>query len=572
MSRIINYYNLFALLVISIIIITAVCRYTLRKGVNKNVTPRFRYSNLLYWSISGLLLLLGCLLRLWNLIGLPYGLQQDEASIGYEAFCLANYGIDRNGYHWPVYPITWGSGGGSPLMIYLNVITTKIFGSNVWSIRIVPAFLGCATLVLFFALLYRSGRKSSAIIGLVLLALTPWHIILSRWSLDSNTMPFFELLTILLLYIGSLRQSTVWYVASCIAGAVCLYDYGSATVVIPLFLLLACIFLLRRGLLNISQLIKCIVAFLIVVMPLALFYAINFLGLPEIHLSWISFPKFSATHATAFTSISPASVFNSIKDLLLILSFGVPNEDLWNAMPEYSALYVFMFPLIILGIGIAVKQLKYQELHTNAKVILHFFMLAMFLSSILFAFFIHQDINRMVLIFIPAIYFEVIGIQWLLDKNRLMTVSVLILYLVGFASFGKDYYGGYYNTYAQSVFMPGYREAMAYADGKAKASKDPEVTVYSTYTDVASPFMITLYATKYDPYDFIESTVYKDLESDFHVANAFGNFVFGLPDDDLTSTDYDGDIFVVTKEEAELFESGSNDYSFTSFGNFMVIS
>ena len=62
---------------------------------------------------------LGCFLRFYHLTTLPDGLNQDEASIGYEAFSLAFYGVDRYGNPFPVYPITWGSGGGSPLLIYL---------------------------------------------------------------------------------------------------------------------------------------------------------------------------------------------------------------------------------------------------------------------------------------------------------------------------------------------------------------------------------------------------------------------------------------------------------------------
>ena len=153
-------------------------------------------SGRLYWFLAALMLAGGTALRFVNLAALPDGLQQDEASIGYEAYCLANYGIDRNGYHWPVYPITWGSGGGSPLMIYCNVLTTKLFGSCVTSIRMVPAFFGSLTLVLFFCLLLRLYGRKTALAGLAILSLTPWHLMLSRWSLDSNTAPFFELIAV----------------------------------------------------------------------------------------------------------------------------------------------------------------------------------------------------------------------------------------------------------------------------------------------------------------------------------------------------------------------------------------
>ena len=140
--------------------------------------------------ISALLIILaGAFLRFYALGKIPYGLNQDEASIGYDAWTLATSGIDRNGYSWPVYPITWGSGGGSPLMVYLAVLTTKLFGATVFSLRLTPAVAGVLTLVLFFFVVRMLLGDAAAFAGTAFLAVCPWHIILSRWALDSNTLP-----------------------------------------------------------------------------------------------------------------------------------------------------------------------------------------------------------------------------------------------------------------------------------------------------------------------------------------------------------------------------------------------
>jgi hypothetical protein len=50
--------------------------------------------------------------RLFGLDLIPGGLNQDEAAIGYDAWALANYGIDRNGFTFPILPMSWGSGAG----------------------------------------------------------------------------------------------------------------------------------------------------------------------------------------------------------------------------------------------------------------------------------------------------------------------------------------------------------------------------------------------------------------------------------------------------------------------------
>ena len=52
----------------------------------------------------------GLLVRAWAFGSIPPGLNQDEASTAYDAFCLIHYGMDRNGFHLPVMLVSWGSG------------------------------------------------------------------------------------------------------------------------------------------------------------------------------------------------------------------------------------------------------------------------------------------------------------------------------------------------------------------------------------------------------------------------------------------------------------------------------
>ena len=115
-----------------------------------------QHNNRMY--ILPLIVIGGALLRLVLIGRIPYGLNQDEASIGYDAWSLLHYGIDRNGYPWPIYPITWGSGGGSPLMIYLTLLSTRLLGRSILSLRIIPAILGAVTpLIAAFVMLAKSG-------------------------------------------------------------------------------------------------------------------------------------------------------------------------------------------------------------------------------------------------------------------------------------------------------------------------------------------------------------------------------------------------------------------------------
>ena len=606
--RIIDYYNWIAAFAELALVVASVLMYKKNRSLG-NAGNAVRAAGRSAGQESGkwvyiaaaLLLFFGAFLRMWNLVGLPDGLQQDEASIGYEAFCLAATGMDRNGYHWPVYPITWGSGGGSPLMIYLNVITTRVFGPGIWSIRIIPAFLGTMTLLIFFLLLRKAFGDRTALAGLLSLSVMPWHIILSRWSLDSNTMPFWQLLAISLMVRAAATTpqdaahkgcQTRRYLLAAFFFGVCLYSYGSANVVIPLTLLFSCIFLLRKKLLSFSQLALCFVVFLVTCIPLAIFYGVNFLNLPEIAASWISFPKFTSSHfSSVFVSLDaslPASLWNNLKDLIRTLTIGLDGEVSWNAMPGYWTLYCFTWPVTLAGVLFGRDGRKRSvpassEGAVTAAAITDAIFLAALSAALIFSLFIQQDINREVLLFLPLIYWFVKGLRWMAGAaagrtDAAAVFSVLIL-LVGFASFAKDYYGGTYNEIAATDFMPGYGDAMVYADQKANeksAAAGESSTVYSTYDLVASPFMLTLYYTCYDPQDFRDTVVYKDPDAEFRVASSFGHFVYGLPVSSkelssLTDDQYQNDVFVLTKAEAEGMNPDPDEYEITVFKDRFVV-
>ena len=386
--------------------------------------------------------------------------------------------------------------------------------------------------------------------------------------------------------------------------------------VIPLTLLFVCIRLLRTKRIRIGQLAGCFAVFVITCLPLALFYAVNFFGVPEIAASWISFPKFTSSHFgsvfVAFDRTLPSTLLHNLKDLLLMLTVGIPGEVSWNAMPGYWTLYCFTFPVTFAGILFGRRTAEKEAPAAQAA---NDVLGAALLSALLFSLFIQQDINRDVLLFLPLVYWYVMGLRFLYhamtkgaalkepepgsgasaraasakaasQAAALPALLSLVLLFGGFVSFARDYYGGEYNQVAASDFMPGYGDAMILATELAE-KKGEASTVYSTYDLVASPFMLTLYYNKCDPYAFMDSVVYKDPEAEFRVASSFGRYVFGLPgtassegnaaksEDEVLSglqtPEYANDIFVLTTAQAQAFEDAVYDKTFFK-DRFVVIS
>ena len=537
---------------------------------------------------------LGCFLRFYHLTTLPDGLNQDEASIGYEAFSLAFYGVDRYGNPFPVYPITWGSGGGSPLLIYLTALSFKLFGVSVFVLRGTVAFFGCLTLPLFYLLVKEaksslSGLQSSP----TGLQSSPTGLL---GMLDYGLIPFTFGLAILVLMKAARKKSTGLYVLASALAALNMYSYGSANIVIPAFLLLSVFFLMRGKILSVRQLFLCMLMFLLVCAPLFLFYFINVCKLPEIITPFFSVERFRSDHtASVFLSFSDLFLrgegIKNSKELLLYLSVGVENGEYYTYMPGYWTFYVFTFPVTLIGFVVSLKRMrkgrreatrKEQDAATDlcsdsdspsGTVAAEEIVFAAFLASFLFGLTVRISINHIIMVYLPLLYYTVCGYDACMrgaaystfEKagglpgkfgRQIFLFPALTLW-VGFLFFARDYYGGRYNALcADSIFFRGYGEACVYAEEAVKKEADSSsALIYSTNTNLITPFMIAVFYTQMPPATYVKTVHYKDLHSEFLVADAVGKFRFGLPEDikERLKSGADPNVYLLNRQEEQEF-------------------
>ena len=85
--RLIDYYNYIATAAYILMGVAALCFYFKGKKTKEPLV-----SDRLSFFIFILIMVVASVLRLYKLGDVPYGLQQDEASIGYDAYTLATYG------------------------------------------------------------------------------------------------------------------------------------------------------------------------------------------------------------------------------------------------------------------------------------------------------------------------------------------------------------------------------------------------------------------------------------------------------------------------------------------------
>ena len=148
----------------------------------------------LSWQTAAMFLIaaLALFARIYQFGRIPGDINQDEAFAGYEAFSLLVSGKDSHGYSFPVYLTAWGSGMNA-LNSYLMIPFIALFGLRTWVIRLPQLIVGSLSIPVAYLTMKRLCDVKTALFSAFFLAIAPWHIMLSRWGLESNLAPGFLL-------------------------------------------------------------------------------------------------------------------------------------------------------------------------------------------------------------------------------------------------------------------------------------------------------------------------------------------------------------------------------------------
>jgi len=500
-----------------------------------------------------LLFALGAAVRLLQYGRIPPGLNQDEASIGYDAYAILNFGIDRNGIHNPVHLIAWGSGQNA-LYAYLDMPFIYLFGLTPLSVRAVNAIFGLADLVAFYFLLLRTGGgRPLALIGLFLLVISPWHIMMSRWALESNLFPSLVLIAVFLLYL-SLRRNN-WFPSACFVFALSLYAYGTSYFFVPVFLLCVVIYVLSAKRIRPPQVIGGLAVFGLCAVPIVLFILINRLQLPSIDAGFFTIPRLAST--PRFVQVSSvfggqvlrqgAHNFSRFLHVFMGQDDGLP----WNAIPPYGFLYFLCMPLLFIGLGICMNQLIYQK--SGAALPL----LVWFGVAVLMAFVMDVNINRINIIYFPAIFLAACGVHGLHQRIRGSLVVLAVVFGACFGQFSVEYFTRYPQAMS-SVFCESFGEALTFAAG----ATDGQISV----TDrVNMPYIFALFYERGDPGEFQQTVRYSNTTtSPLPFVSSFGRYRFGIGD----AADAEVSAYVITPAEEAAIDS--TDFELTRFKHYSV--
>lgn len=185
-----------------------------------------------------IIFLLALFLRTYRLGSFPKYLHQDEIMNGYVGRYILQNGKDLYGNKYPL--LYFNNFGDYPNVIpmYISGLSTYILGLNSFAIRIPIALMGSLAVFPFFFICQQIWKHTRiSLLGSFLLAILPWHIVLSR-ATSENIMATTVFLCGLSLLLTSLRTKKTKYLVWVFLLYIATYFlYPACRLLVPLSLL-----------------------------------------------------------------------------------------------------------------------------------------------------------------------------------------------------------------------------------------------------------------------------------------------------------------------------------------------
>ncbi len=127
--------------------------------------------------------ILAAVLRFYQLGTNPPSLYWEEAALGYDAYSILTTGKDFHGHPWPLTAFESFGDWKPSLYFYTAVPSVAFFGLTPLAVRFPSALFGTLTVLLVYFLV---KDKRVGLAAAALLAISPWHLQLSRAGFEAN--------------------------------------------------------------------------------------------------------------------------------------------------------------------------------------------------------------------------------------------------------------------------------------------------------------------------------------------------------------------------------------------------
>lgn len=461
---------------------------------------------------------IAALLRFCQLGINPPSLTWDEVAWGYNAYSLGIDGKDEFGRFLPFDYLESFGDFKPPMYAYLDVIPVKLFGLNEFATRFPSALFGVLTVFLTYFLTKEIFWKAKAkdclaLAAAALLAISPWHIMLSRAAFEANVATFFLILGVYLFLRGVQKNS--WFLSlSALSFVASMYTFNTSRVVAPLLVVMLAIGFLKKLLVYKKQTMAAIVVGLIFLLPV-----VPFLLSPQAALRFKEVNIFTDIDVVKMANQEIANDGNAWWSKALHnrrLAYGVQYIKHYfdnlsfhflfvkgDGNPKFSTqevgqMYLWELPLFIAGILFLIRKREG-----------HWWIIPAWLLLAIIPAATARETPHALRIEATLPTFQILvgyGIMQAYDliirsSNRKVFKSVVVTLFLLMVSFGTVYFWENYSQHYAKEFAGewqyGYKDAVLYSE----SVMDKYNGIYLT-KELGRPYIYVLFYGKYDPHLF----------------------------------------------------------------------
>jgi 4-amino-4-deoxy-L-arabinose transferase-like glycosyltransferase len=455
-----------------------------------------------------------------------------------------------------------------PAQIYASIPGIAIFGLSEFGVRITPVIYGALT-VLFLYLLAKEmfDNEWVALFSSFLLAISPWHIQLTRVSFESSFSVFWVTVGAWFFVKGFANKK--YWVVSIIPFIISIYTYNATRVFTPLFLFSIILIYKNEVLKNIKVFIICFLLFTLSMIPLVNFFTS---GDATARLRLVSItddPGFEqrinvARGSTHLPEPLPRLIHNKVTHYVYVfvgnyLSHFTPDflfirgaVHKQQNVQGIGELYAVQAPFILIGLYFLFRKKNKWKWFLVSWLLLTFIPVSATVDSI-------PNALRTLLAVIPYQIITAFGFYETYTmfsrknfvRRTIVAVSIIIL-AISLGGYLNNYYNIYPKLYSRD-WQYGYKQVALYIK---EHYKDYDLIVFSrTYGE---PHMFTLFFLNWDPGKFQNDPNLDRFEANKWIwVLKFDKFYF--PDLGDTGTRYQ-DVVKVNQGKKILFIGKSGDF------------
>lgn len=451
-------------------------------------------------------------LRFYQLGTNPPELTWDEAAWGYNAYTLGIDGKDEFGRFLPLNYLESFGDYKPPMYAYLDIIPVKVFGLTPFATRVPSALFGLLTVFMTYFLVLELFHVAKRKIwyGLVaagVLAVSPWHLMLSRAGFEANVATFFIVAGVWL-FLYAVR-SKKWLLPLSIVSFLCaFYTFNSSRVVAPLLVIVLSFLFIKKLFSMKIQVVSSIIVGILMILP-----SVTFLLSPQSKLRFAEVNIFSDTSVVALSNQEIANDNHSLlgkalhnhrlvygiefarhyldnltPNFLFIMGDGNPKFSIQNV----GQLYLLELPFLVIGLLFLFKKRE-----GVAWYIIPIWLLLGIIPAATARETPHALRTEVILpTFQIVVAYGLVQALSLIKNKKLLNsclITIGCLYLFSSAFFQHTYWTHYANEYSYE-WQYGYNDVMTYV--QAHASIYDKVKISNT---LGRPYIYFLFYTKPSP-------------------------------------------------------------------------